>query len=45
LALVGAVITAILYVLVRSNQDELVSRISRTTPNRFTFDWGSRRRF
>jgi len=40
LALVGAVIAAILYVLVRINQDELVSRISRTTPNRFTFDWG-----
>jgi hypothetical protein len=40
LVLVGAVIGSVIYVLVRMNQDELLSRISRTTPNRFTFDWG-----
>jgi hypothetical protein len=40
LALLGAVIVGILYVLVQVNRDELVSRISGTTPNRFTLDAG-----
>jgi hypothetical protein len=40
LALIGAVVAAILYVLVHANTDELVSRIAGTTPNRFTLDSG-----
>jgi hypothetical protein len=40
LALTGAVVAAILYVLYMINRDELVSRIARTTPNRFTPDIG-----
>jgi hypothetical protein len=37
---VAAVLGSILYVLVRANYDDLLSRITRTTPNRFTFDSG-----
>jgi hypothetical protein len=40
LALIGAVVAAILYVLIMVNRDELVSRIAGTTPNRFTLDAG-----
>jgi hypothetical protein len=40
LALIGSSIAGIVFVLVRINQDELVSRIMRTTPNKFQFDWG-----
>jgi hypothetical protein len=37
---VAAVLGSIIYVLVRANYDDLLSRITRTTPNRFTFDSG-----
>jgi hypothetical protein len=40
LALIGAVVAAVFYVLIQVNRDELVSRISGTTPNRFTLDAG-----
>lgn len=38
LALLGAIVVSIVYVLVQINRDELISRISKTTPNRFTPD-------
>jgi hypothetical protein len=40
LGLIGAVVIGIVYVLVAVNRDELVSRISGTTPNRFSLDSG-----
>jgi MFS-type transporter involved in bile tolerance (Atg22 family) len=36
--LVGGVVAAVCYVLVQMNRDELLSRISGTTPNRFNLD-------
>jgi hypothetical protein len=40
LTLIGVVLGAILIVLVQVNRDELVSRITGTTPYRFTLDMG-----
>ena len=40
MALLGAVVVGILYVLYDLNRNELVSRITKTTPNRFTLDRG-----
>jgi hypothetical protein len=40
LALIGAVLAGILYVIVQVNRDEAISRIAGTTPNRFTPDSG-----
>jgi hypothetical protein len=40
IGLIAAVVTGTMYVLVQVNRDELVSHISRTTPNRFTPDVG-----
>src|SRR5262249_17066311 len=39
-ALLGAVAAGIVYVLYRINRDALVSRVTRTTPGRFTPDIG-----
>jgi hypothetical protein len=39
-ALLGAVAAGIVYVLYRINRDALVSRVTRTTPGRFTPDAG-----
>lgn len=39
LALAGGVAVLILWVLYETNRNELFSRISRSTPNRFSFDW------
>jgi hypothetical protein len=39
LTLIVSVIASILYVLVRINKDELISRITRTMPNKFSLDW------
>lgn len=38
LALSGLGIAGVLYVLVEMNRDELVSRVSQTTPGKFSFD-------
>jgi hypothetical protein len=40
MALFGAVVAGILYVLYGLNKNELVSRITKTVPNRFTPDRG-----
>jgi hypothetical protein len=40
MALLAAVVAGILYVLYDLNKNELVSRITKTTPNRFTPDRG-----
>ncbi len=40
LVLSGLGIAGVTYVLIEMNRDELVSRISRTTPGRFSFDTG-----
>jgi hypothetical protein len=39
LGLLGAVVAAILWVLIRVNKSEIVSRITRSTPNKFDFNW------
>jgi len=39
LGLVAAVVGAILWMFVRVNKNEIVSRITRSTPNKFEFNW------
>jgi hypothetical protein len=40
IALSGAGMAAVIYVLVEMNRDEVVSRVTRTTPGKFSFDSG-----
>jgi hypothetical protein len=40
LGLVGCGIAAVIYVLIEMNRDEVVSRMSRTTPGRLSLDSG-----
>jgi hypothetical protein len=40
LGLSGSIMLGIVYALVQMNRDDLISRVSRTTPNRFTLDAG-----
>jgi len=37
--LLGAVMLGILWVLVQVNKNEIISRITQSTPNRFDFNW------
>jgi hypothetical protein len=39
LGLLGAVVVASLWVLIRVNKSEIVSRITQSTPNKFEFSW------
>jgi hypothetical protein len=39
LGLLAAVMVGVLFVLVRVNQNEMVSRITQSTPNKFEFNW------
>jgi hypothetical protein len=39
LGVLGAVVGVILWVLIRVNKNEMVSRITQSTPNRFEFNW------
>jgi len=38
LGLLGAVVVAILWVFIRVNRSEIVSRITQSTPNKFEFN-------
>ncbi|HEX3150593.1 MAG TPA: hypothetical protein VHR66_21125 [Gemmataceae bacterium] len=40
IALSGAGMVAVIYVLIEMNRDEVVSRVTRTTPGKFSFDSG-----
>ena len=40
LGLSGAGLAAVIYVLIEMNRDELVSRVGKTTPGKFSFDSG-----
>jgi hypothetical protein len=40
LGVIAVVVAAVLYVLIQLNYDDLTSRISGTSPNRFTLDSG-----
>jgi len=39
LGLLGAVVAGVLWVMVRINKNEIVSRITQSTPNKFEFNW------
>jgi hypothetical protein len=40
IALSGAGMAGVLYVLIEMNRDEVVSRVTKTTPGKFSFDSG-----